>query len=164
MRWPFAQIVIGKPTTVNFYAAWFFLKFWAFSCSPKLDSKFLNWASNFWPLPFLLSRSYSGFSSTRLNLRCKFGCSRNSLYKGRRFSAKFGKKGFKLLISRALSEPIVGDVVAIWAESDEIVEGGFFRALVFANRVEMVNVDDLIFEVKLAGSAGVLVALLRSLH
>jgi hypothetical protein len=58
----------------------------------------------------------------------------------------------------------VGDVVAVWAEGDEIFEGGFFGALVFANRVEMMNVDDLIFEVKLAGSAGVLVAILRGLH
>ena len=58
----------------------------------------------------------------------------------------------------------MGDVVASWAEGDEVVDGGFFGALVFANRVEMVNVDDLILEVKLAGPAGKLVALLCSLH
>jgi len=54
----------------------------------------------------------------------------------------------------------VGEVVAGRAEGDQVFELGFLGAPVFAQGIEVVDVDDLILEVEVAGLAGVVVPLL----
>ena len=62
------------------------------------------------------------------------------------------KEWFKTLVTRILPQPVVGEVVAGGAEGDQVFQFGFLGTLVFAQGIEVMDVDDLILEMEAAGA------------
>jgi len=81
-----------------------------------------------------------------------------------RASAQPREQRFQALVARTLPQPVVGEVVAGREEGEQVFELGFLGAPVFAQGIEVVDVDNLVLKVEAAGLAAVPVAELRGLH